>query len=59
MEKQTFHLGRTISPFFRTIAVSIAFVLAPASTYTAHAQSLLTEEEAYAIRVTRTCIFTR
>jgi hypothetical protein len=51
MKKQTFHLIRANSPFFWMIALSLAFVLAPAPMYTAKAQQSVTEEEAYAIGV--------
>ena len=51
MKKQTFHLIRTISPFFGTAALSLTFVLAPISIDTAQAQQSATEQEAYAIGV--------
>ena len=51
MKKQTFHLIRTISPFFATAAVALTFVSATTSIDTAKAQQSATEQEAYAIGV--------
>jgi hypothetical protein len=51
MKKQTFHLIRTMSPFFATAAVALTIASAPICIDTAKAQQSATEQEAYAIGV--------